>query len=147
MKRLHLHISVKDLDQSIGFYSMMFGAEPTILKPDYAKWQLNEPAVNFAISIGVGKPGLNHLGIQVDSNDELDEIYDRIDAENVKTMSQENANCCYANSNKHWTLDPSGIPWESFYTMGEVQKFGDDTLSKPENGGCCVTPFKSMCCG
>ena len=127
MKRFHVHVSVDNLEHSIAFYSAMFGSQPTITKPDYAKWALDDPRVNFAIS---HKPesatGLNHLGIQAETADELGELNARLNQANIASVDEATAQCCYAESDKHWTTDPSGIPWEAFHTMREIAVFGQD---------------------
>ena len=147
MKRLHIHISVPDLDKSIDFYNTLFEHKPDVVKPDYAKWMLDEPAVNFAISTGGNKTGLNHLGFQVDSDEQVDAIQARLDEAQLEGVEEKNANCCYANSNKYWTMDPAGIPWENFHTLGEIPMFGDASevegccsgaTTEPESAGCCT---------
>jgi len=140
MKRMHVHVGVHDLAQSVRFYSALFAAQPTILKDDYAKWQLDDPRVNFAISTRGRHAGLDHLGIQAESSEELEEIGIRLAQADVSTTSQRNAACCYAKSDKYWTLDPQGIAWESFHTLDSVPMFGEDTRQKAE-------PAKTSCCG
>ena len=125
MKRLHVHVSVKDLDKGIGFYSTLFGHKADVIKDDYAKWMLDDPAVNFAISERCGKVGLNHLGFQVDSDTELAEIEDRLKEAEIEGHKEENRSCCYAKANKFWTKDPADIPWENFHTLEAIQTFGD----------------------
>lgn len=141
MKRLHIHIAVNDLTESINFYSILFANDPTVEKEDYAKWDLTEPTINFAISKRGHSSGINHLGIQVDSEEELEEIASRLDSAEITTASQEGSSCCYAHSNKHWALDPQGIAWESFHTLGEVPIFGEDTKtnSDDESSACCMS--------
>src|SRR5712671_2766811 len=126
MKRLHVHVAVHDLQQSIRFYSTLFATEPTVAKDDYAKWQLDDPRVNFAISTRGKKAGLDHLGIQADSDTELEEIGSRLAQADVALMPQKGASCCYAKSDKYWTLDPQGIAWESFHTLDSVPVYGED---------------------
>jgi len=140
MKRLHVHVSVPDLQKSIGFYNTLFGSEPAIIKPDYAKWMLDEPAVNFAISVGRGKSGLNHLGFQLDSDEEVDAIQERLADAHILGMEEKDADCCYANSNKYWAVDPAGIPWEQFHTMGELKTFGDGPSKELQASACGCTP-------
>jgi catechol 2,3-dioxygenase-like lactoylglutathione lyase family enzyme len=125
MKRFHVHVTVEDLAQSIRFYSTLFATEPTVSKPDYAKWMLEDPRVNFAISTGAGhNAGISHLGIQAEDEGELSEIYDRL-AEAERPVVEENATtCCYARSDKQWIADPQGVPWETFYTYGESTVYG-----------------------
>jgi catechol 2,3-dioxygenase-like lactoylglutathione lyase family enzyme len=126
MKRFHVHVAVDDLGQSIGFYSSLFGAAPVVLKDDYAKWMLEDPKVNFAISTRSGKAGVDHLGIQVESGDELGELAGRLKAAGEVTRDQEATTCCYANSDKAWVNDPSGLRWETFHTFGEATVYGED---------------------
>ena len=125
MKRLHLHVSVPDLSQSIRFYETLFGAPPTVAKDDYAKWMLDDPRVNFAISTRSRAPGLDHLGIQVENKDELHEVYDRLHRAGGNVVEQGQTTCCYAKSEKSWIDDPAGIAWETFQTSGESTDYGD----------------------
>ncbi len=143
MKRLHIHIAVNELSESIKFYSTIFNAAPSVEHEDYAKWDLTEPAVNFAISKRGHTSGINHLGIQVDSEDELEEIAERLEHAEITSSKQEGSSCCYAHSNKHWALDPQGIAWESFHTLGEIPIFGEDTKTnaEDESSACCI-PLK-----
>lgn len=126
MKRLHVHVGATDLDRSVRFYSVLFGTGPTVLKPDYAKWLLEDPQVNFAVSRRGQAPGINHLGIQVDSHEELGDIAARLEAAAEITTGQQAASCCYARSHKTWSEDPSGVSWETFYTYGDATVYGDD---------------------
>lgn len=125
MKRMHMHVSVADLDKSVAFYSTMFGAPPSVLKPDYAKWMLDDPRVNFAVSLTAGEPGLSHVGVQAETTGELAEIADRLKAAGAETFDETNANCCYARSDKAWVSDPSGLRWETFHTHGEATVYGE----------------------
>ncbi len=145
MKRMHIHIAVNKLPESIGFYSTMFGASPTVEREDYAKWKLSDPAVNFAISNRGHASGINHLGIQVDSESELKEIAQRLDEAGITSSEQKGASCCYAHSNKHWAVDPQGIAWESFHSLGDIPIFGEDTRSDSadESSACCIPLNKS----
>src|SRR5262245_4159541 len=127
MKRLHVHVSVDDLSQAVKFYSTLFAAQPTVTKSDYAKWMLDDPRVNFAISMRGAQPGLNHLGIQVESQEELHEVYDRLRAADAPMIEQGQTQCCYHRSEKAWIDDPAGISWEAFYTTGEATVYGDGT--------------------
>jgi predicted enzyme related to lactoylglutathione lyase len=127
MKRLHIHVAVDNLNQSIGFYSSLFAAEPSVVKLDYAKWMLDDPRVNFAISARGRAPGLDHLGIQVESKDELNEVYARLRRAGGKVIEQGETSCCYAKSEKSWIDDPAGIAWETFLTTGESTDYGDGT--------------------
>lgn len=127
MKRLHVHVSVDQLDPSIAFYSALFGAEPVVRKGDYAKWLLDDPRVNFAISRKEDNAaGLNHLGVQVETEEELNEVYERLGAANIASQPETCARCCYAESDKHWAVDPSGVVWEAYRTMGAIAVYGDD---------------------
>ena len=142
MKRLHVHVNVEDLAESIGFYSTLFAAEPTVLKDDYAKWMLDDPRVNFAISDRKDKTGINHLGIQVDDDEELAELSERLAAAGREVVEQKDAECCYTKGNKAWVTDPHGVAWESFATSGSIDIFGADTLNEmPEtkSTACCET--------
>ena len=141
MKRLHVHVAVHDLQQSIRFYSAMFAAQPAVTKDDYAKWMLDDPRVNFAISTRGRKPGLDHLGIQAENESELEAIGSQLAQADVSTLEQKGASCCYAKSDKYWTIDPQGIPWESFHTLGTVPVYGEDGRSKASQ----PAP-KSACC-
>ena len=144
MKRLHVHVGVSDLDQSIGFYSTLFAAQPAVLKEDYAKWMLDDPRVNFAISSGKhARKGIEHLGIQVESADELSEVYGRLKAADRPVLEEGATTCCYAKSDKSWIADPDGVVWEAFHTNGEATVYGDspalETLdASPQAIKCCV---------
>jgi catechol 2,3-dioxygenase-like lactoylglutathione lyase family enzyme len=140
MKRLHVHMSVGDLDQSIRFYSTLFAAAPTVVKSDYAKWMLEDPRVNFAISThSVGAPGIDHLGIQVEDGGELQEIYGRLKAAEGPVLEEGKTTCCYAESEKSWTLDPQGVSWETFLTTGESTVYGTSAprVEKLKPVACC----------
>jgi len=135
-----VHVGVHDLKQSIRFYSTLFAAEPTVLKDDYAKWQLEDPRINFAISTRGTKTGVDHLGIQAENTDELDDLGSRLAQADVAITEQKGASCCYAKSDKYWTLDPQGIAWESFHTLESAPLYGKDAgvremQSKP--AACC----------
>ena len=144
MKRLHVHVGVEQLDRSIHFYSTLFGSEPTVRKADYAKWLLDDPRVNFAISEGnAGPSGVRHLGIQVESGEELTDVYRRLKVADRPMLEEGRTTCCYARSEKSWIADPDGVVWEAFFTDGESTVYGDspelETLtSKNEDGRCCV---------
>jgi catechol 2,3-dioxygenase-like lactoylglutathione lyase family enzyme len=127
MKRLHVHVAVSDLSQSLSFYSALFASQPTVLKSDYAKWMLDDPRVNFAISTRGRQPGLDHLGIQVESEEELHEVYGRLRRAGGNVVEQGQTACCYAKSEKSWIDDPAGISWETFHTTGENIDYGDGT--------------------
>jgi lactoylglutathione lyase len=137
MKRFHAHIAVDDLAKSVDFYSKLFGQSPTVERTDYAKWMLEDPRINFAVSARGHAVGLNHFGFQADNEAELQELRQLAGAAAGKAvLDQGETICCYAVSTKHWTVDPSGIAWEHYQTMGEVEEFGSDTVS--QSGGCCV---------
>src|SRR5579864_6377706 len=125
MKRFHVHVVVPKLEESVRFYSSMFGAEPAVLKDDYAKWMLDDPRMNFAISTRGREPGLDHLGIQVESQTELYEVYARLKEAGGTVIEQGTTACCYAKSEKSWIDDPAGISWETFHTTGENISYGD----------------------
>jgi catechol 2,3-dioxygenase-like lactoylglutathione lyase family enzyme len=140
MKRFHVHLGVNDLDQSIRFYSNLFGVEPTVRKGDYAKWMLDDPRVNFAISRRGNAPGVNHLGLQVESDDELAAVRGRFAAADTSTIVDEpNVSCCYAQSDKHWVTDPQGIAWEAFHTLGTIPIFGAEDAQSASSSACCST--------
>jgi catechol 2,3-dioxygenase-like lactoylglutathione lyase family enzyme len=151
MKRLHVHVAVDDLEKSIGFYAHLFGADPTIRHDDYAKWMLDDPRVNFAISTRGRAPGLDHLGIQVDSRDELDHLVGALHQAELSVRPQENASCCYAKSDKGWVSDPTGIRWETFYTHGTITDYGgtdpDHAFAKIEIPAKVDSPAAGACCG
>jgi catechol 2,3-dioxygenase-like lactoylglutathione lyase family enzyme len=142
MKRLHVHVSVKDLDTSIRFYSQLFAALPTVRKPDYARWMLEDPRVNFAISQRDGKPGVQHLGIQVEDRAELEEVYGRLERAEGQVIEEGETTCCYAQSEKSWIDDPQGIQWETFLTTGESTVYGADEIrpksQKHTEAACCA---------
>lgn len=144
MKRFHAHLRVDDLQSSVRFYSTLFGTEPAVLKSDYAKWMLDDPRVNFAITAGSTATGLDHLGLQVESDEDLAIIAGRLEAAGQSTVKQENAACCYARGNKGWVSDPSGISWETFHTFGENAVYGNDIAPRsapagpPDSDACCA---------
>lgn len=140
MKRFHVHVGVHDLKQSIRFYSTLFAAEPTVLKDDYAKWQLDDPRVNFAISTKAMKAGVDHLGIQAENGEELEDLGSRLAQADVAITEQKGASCCYAKSDKYWTLDPQGIAWESFHTLGSAPVYGKDAGAREVQAkpACCA---------
>ena len=140
MKRFHVHVGVMDLPASIAFYSRLFDAEPDVAEADYAKWMLEEPRINFAISTRAGKKGLDHLGFQADSDEELNLLLQRLEAAAGPVVEQKGTACCYAESDKYWTVDPAGIAWESFHTLGRAPVFGE----KAAEGTACCTPALSQ---
>lgn len=144
MKRFHIHIAVNELSESINFYSTIFDTPPSVTREDYAKWDLTEPAINFAISQRGSSNGINHLGIQVDSDTELKALAERLDKAEITLSEQKGISCCYSRSNKHWALDPEGIAWETFHTLESIPTFtkkteanaGADT--KDKSPSCCI---------
>ena len=141
MKRFHVHVAVNDLAASVAFYSNLFGQPPSKHQQDYAKWMLEDPRLNFAISSRGHAAGVNHFGMQVDSQDELAGLKALADAASAgSTLDQGKTACCYANSEKHWTIDPQGVAWETYRTMEGIQTFGEDTRTEAEPGAsaCCV---------
>jgi catechol 2,3-dioxygenase-like lactoylglutathione lyase family enzyme len=147
MKRLHVHVSVKDLRASIRFYQTLFGAEPTVTKPDYAKWMLEDPRVNFAISTNRQPVGINHLGFQVDTDEELRGMRAQLEAADARMIAESEQPCCYARSDKYWVTDPTGIAWETFHTLGSIPVYGKETAVFDH--GTSVVPVDgpgSQCC-
>ena len=150
MKRLHIHVAVPNVGDAIPFYSTLFATEPSVVKSDYAKWMLEDPRVNFAISARGKAGGLDHLGIQAESPGELAEIYGRLQAADRPVLEEGETTCCYAKSTKSWIGDPAGIAWEAFLTTGESTFYGDSSdkaeavriASKPETGACCGPQVK-----
>ena len=138
MKRFHVHIAVNNLQDNIRFYSALFGVEPSVSKSDYAKWMLDDPYINFAISARGAKSGLDHVGIQVDSDDALTEVNQRLMRAGLPAAEQQNAQCCYASSNKYWTVDPQGIAWEAFQSLTTIPLFGQDTAIPTKTETCCA---------
>lgn len=143
MKRLHVHVAVDDLEANINFYSTVFGSPPSVAKPDYAKWMLEDPRINFAISQRGARPGLDHLGIQVDSDEELSVLRERMAAAEIAAFEQRNAECCYARSDKYWITDPQGIAWETFHSLSEAPLFGVDR----QKSACCAPPPRATATG
>ena len=135
MKRFHAHISVDDLDANVRFYSTVFGAPPIVLKPDYAKWMIEDPRVNFAISKRGLKPGVDHLGVQVEAEGELNDLRKQVAAAEIAALDQNNTTCCYARSDKYWITDPQGIAWETFHTLDSVPVYGE--TQHAESTACC----------
>src|ERR1700742_1099723 len=156
MKRFHVHVAVADLEQSIKFYSTFFDVAPSVTKEDYAKWMLDDRRVNFAISTRGREPGLDHLGIQVEDANELNEVYARLRQAGGHIIEQGATACCYAKSEKSWIDDPAGIAWETFLTTGESTTYGDGTgentarVAHEKQGACCVpqapVDASSACC-
>jgi catechol 2,3-dioxygenase-like lactoylglutathione lyase family enzyme len=153
VKRLHLHVGVENLARSIDFYSTLFGAPPTVTKSDYAKWMLDDPRVNFAISSGRHDgTGIEHVGIEAESGEELSEVYNRLREAGRPVLEEGETVCCYANSEKSWVSDPDGVIWEAFHTIGEATVYGEspplDTLSGSGTDAACCTPEtpQGVCC-
>jgi len=141
MKRFHVHAHVEDLQASIAFYSKMFAAEPTRTENDYAKWMLEDPRINFAISTRGSKLGVDHLGIQTDTEDELVELKARAKAADMTLLDVGETSCCYARSDKYWLTDPQGIAWEQFHTLGNIPVFSEKAPAEPEGkqaAACCA---------
>jgi catechol 2,3-dioxygenase-like lactoylglutathione lyase family enzyme len=141
MKRFHVHVAVEDLATSVRFYSQLFAAEPVVLKPDYAKWMLEDPRVNFAISQRGANPGVQHLGIQVEDRAELEEVYGRLTRAERPVLEEGATTCCYAQSEKSWIDDPQGVQWETFLTTGESTIYGSNpagTAEQPSESACCA---------
>jgi hypothetical protein len=144
---MHLHVSVPDLAQSIQFYATLFGAPPSVVKDDYAKWTLDDPRVNFAIWRRGGAVGVDHVGVQVESAEELGELAGRLKAAGERTFDQQDATCCYARSDKSWVSDPAGVRWETFYTFDEAVTYGEDVAPAAiPAAACCGGAAKPACC-
>lgn len=142
MKRTHLHVTVDHIQQSVQFYAALFGAAPTLARPDYAKWMLESPRVNFAISSRGAKAGLDHIGIQVETKEELNEIKERLEQAEMALLSQAGTTCCYARSDKHWVQDPSGIAWESYRTLESAPTFNN--ADETAQGSCCTPVMQAI---
>ena len=138
MKRFHVHAHVEDLAQSIAFYSRLFGAEPARVESDYAKWMLEDPRINFAISTRGGAPGVDHLGLQADSPDELAELKERARSADMTLLDEGEVSCCYARSDKYWLTDPQGIAWEQFHTLEDIPVFSKGTRARSGPQACCA---------
>jgi len=146
VKRMHVHVAVNDLHQSISFYSALFATQPTVVKADYAKWMLDDPRVNFAISTRGKQPGLDHLGIQVESKGELNDVYARLRQAGGAIIEQGETTCCYAKSEKSWIDDPAGISWETFFTTGESTDYGVSVENDPRvaHAKTCCAPQTAL---
>ena len=143
MKRFHVHVSVEDLEASIRFYATVFGGPPTVRKPDYAKWMLEDPRLNFAISSRGAPPGLDHLGLQVDTDDELRVLRAQVEQAQIAARDQTGAECCYARADKYWITDPQGVAWETFRSLESIPLYGADTRTSPapaKSGEACCAP-------
>ena len=145
MKRFHVHVNVDALEPSIRFYSTLFGAAPTVVKPDYAKWMLDDPRVNFAISQRGHAAGVDHLGLQVEADDELTAIGERLHAADAIALSEKGTTCCYARSDKFWAEDPQGVRWESFHTHGDATTY-TTAPDAPAAQACCGPKTTGQCC-
>ena len=148
MKRFHVNVAVADMEKSTQFYSTLFGTAPAVEKSDYAKWMLEDPRINFSINLSGRNSGINHIGLQADSTDELAEIQARLAAAGENTFDQPDAECCYAKSTKTWVRDPDDVAWETFVTFGEITHYGDDLApgDAVENGACCDDDAGDDCC-
>ena len=152
MKRMHVNVSVKDLDASIEFYNSLFASQPAVVKTDYARWMLDDPRVNFAITTRGEQKGVDHLGIQVENDAELDEVYGRLQGAAAPVIEEGATTCCYAESEKSWIFDPEGIAWETFLTRGESPVYGSDLVKHGKTDAACGTPAQasakpgSSCC-
>ncbi len=144
MKRMHIHIAVDDLNKSINFYNTLFAASPSVVKADYAKWMLDDPLVNFAISQRGANAGLDHIGIQVDSEQELAAIKANLDQAELNTLTQQGTTCCYAKSDKHWVIDPSGIAWETYHTLDSAPTFNDSDAQTSADSACCAPTAQTV---
>jgi len=152
MKRFHVHVAVPDLGKGIRFYSTMFGAEPSVVKPDYAKWMLEDPRVNFAISERGGAAGVNHLGFQVDDAEELTQMHAQLAGADAGLVEEKDVSCCYARSDKYWITDPAGVAWETFHSLGTVPFYrGAEKACGDATTACCTTETaaknEAACCG
>lgn len=149
MKRFHVHAHVDDLAASVAFYSKLFGAAPTRLETDYAKWMIDDPRLNFAISARGGAAGVDHLGFQTDTEDELVELKARADAADLAVLDEGSTTCCYARSDKHWVTDPQGIAWEHFHTLADIPVFSESSARVPVaagGGAAAADAAASACC-
>jgi catechol 2,3-dioxygenase-like lactoylglutathione lyase family enzyme len=144
MKRFHVHLRVEDLDASIAFYSRLFAAEPTRREADYAKWMVDDPRLNFAISTRGGAKGIDHLGLQAEGAEELAELRDRAQSAGMALLDEGETTCCYARSAKHWLTDPQGIAWEQFHTLGNMPLYGEEP--QPVAASAAAAASDKACC-
>ena len=146
MRRMHIHVGVKDLEKSIRFYSALFATQPVKTKNDYAKWMLDDPRINFAISTRSGQSGVDHLGLQVDDDSQLQQLRERLKSADLQVDDEGETVCCYAHSDKSWVMDPSDIAWEAFVTMEDAETYS--ALAATEAGACCTPETKGQpdCC-
>ena len=147
MKRFHIHVGVTDLEKSVQFYSTLFGQKPTKLKDDYAKWMLEDPRLNFAISTRSTEEGVDHLGIQVEENKELTEITERLKNAEMGVFDEGTTTCCYAESNKAWVKDPSGLAWEAYQNMADADVYSEKSEAKTDSSCCVPDDSETSCCG
>ena len=143
MKRFHVHVAVKELQESVRFYSAMFGSSATVIKPDYAKWMLEDPKINFAISQRSTALGVNHLGLQAETEDELEAIHANLQEAGAAIVAEKGVHCCYAKSDKYWITDPQGVAWESFRSLGGVPFYGEEAHTR---AAACASGASSGCC-
>jgi catechol 2,3-dioxygenase-like lactoylglutathione lyase family enzyme len=151
MNRFHVHVSVDDLEANVKFYSTVFGSRPTVVKSDYAKWMVDDPRINFAISKRGSATGIDHFGVQVESDEELAALRQQVSGAQIAALDQPDSACCYARSDKYWTTDPQGIPWETFHTLESIPVYGDTDRS--QKSACCdaapaveAAPSKTSAC-
>ena len=157
MKRFHVHVAVPDLNSGVRFYASLFGVPPSVLKADYAKWMLEDPRINFAISQRSGRSGVNHLGLQTDSDAELDDLNAQLQRASLTTLAEKDVSCCYARSNKYWITDPAGVAWETFHSLGSVPTYDGAAataapLPQADATQCCgpasaTSTGAAACCG
>ena len=143
MKRFHVHVAVKELQESIRFYSAMFGTTPTVVKSDYAKWMLDDPRINFAISQRGESVGVNHLGLQAETEEELEDIHTNLQQADQAIVAEKGIHCCYAKSDKYWVTNPQGVAWESFRSLGSVPLYGEENHATATS---CGTSGAAACC-
>jgi catechol 2,3-dioxygenase-like lactoylglutathione lyase family enzyme len=146
MSRFHIHISVDDMDSNVQFYSAVFGTRPTVHKSDYAKWALEDPKLNFAISTHAANIGVDHVGLQAENNEELEAIRARLEAAGIPGLAEEGTTCCYAQSDKYWVQDPQGLAWESFHSLASAPVYGKRLDQEDAGASCCTPAFDNRCC-
>lgn len=147
MKRFHIHVGVKNIEKSVQFYSTLFGQKPSKLKDDYAKWMLEDPKLNFAISTRTNEEGVDHLGIQVEEPKELSEITERLKNADIGLFGEGETTCCYSKSNKAWATDPSGVAWEAYQNMEDADVYSEKHAAETEDAACCASDnSESACC-
>jgi catechol 2,3-dioxygenase-like lactoylglutathione lyase family enzyme len=144
MRRFHVHVAVDDLDEGVRFYSRLFGADPTVRMADYAKWMIDDPRLNFALSSRGARPGINHLGFQLDTDEELEAMHAQLMDADANLVEEVGANCCYATSDKYWVTDPAGVAWETYHTLGSIPTYSAETGER-----CCAPEAitKESACG